>query len=265
MTGFQIHPLNCGTIAGHRRAGFLYRSRDDGTTMDAPCVAWLLRDGRTSVLVDVGPGSRAHAGRFYTERDEGRDDLLADELARHQVDPTDVRTVILTHLHNDHVGGARLLPNARFHVQLDELKEAVWPVPFQRPIYETNQKGRMPAWAHVMDRLEVHEGDAQIMPGIRVLHLPGHTAGSQGVLVDTPQGACLIAGDLVPLLDNWPDDGTEPVPNGNHTDLRAYDASFSRLRALGARVLPAHEPRVFGMRLAGHCAACRPAPRHGQP
>jgi hypothetical protein len=49
----------------------------------------------------------------------------------------------------------------------------------------------------------------------------------------------------VPLYDNWPGDDDEPVPNGNHTDLRAYDASFRRLAALGAKILPAHEPRVF--------------------
>jgi N-acyl homoserine lactone hydrolase len=79
------------------------------------------------------------------------------------------------------------------------LKEAVWPVPFQRPIYETNQRGRTPPWVDILDRMDVVFGDADVVPGIRVLRPPGHTAGSQGVLVDTPAGPYLIAGDLIPL------------------------------------------------------------------
>ena len=75
--------------------------------------------------------------------------------------------------------------------------------------------------------------------------LPGHTGGSQGVLVDTTDGPYLLPGDLVPLYDNWPLDGGPPVPNGNHTDLYAYDRSFRRVAGLGATVLPSHDMRVL--------------------
>jgi N-acyl homoserine lactone hydrolase len=245
MNEFTIFPLNCGTIRNHERSGFLFRTDTGGARLDAPCIAWLLRSPDHTVLVDAGPGARSRAGRFYSDEDADSNDLLRDELARLDVDPSTLTHVILTHLHNDHVGGAPLLVNARFYVQESELKEAVWPVSFQRPIYETNQRGMTPAWTAILDRMEVVTGDAQIVPGVRVLLLPGHTAGSQGVLVDTAEGQFLIAGDLVPLYDNWPGQAGQPVPNGNHTDLRAYDESFKRLATLGATVLPAHEPRVF--------------------
>jgi N-acyl homoserine lactone hydrolase len=245
VTKLTIHPLNCGHIVGHDRSCFVYRRNYGGARLDAPCIAWLIKGGARPVLVDTGPGSRARAPQCYRDDAPDTDDLLHYELLRAGVEPDSIEDVILTHLHNDHVGGARLLRHARFHVQETELKEAVWPVPFQRPIYETNQRGKTPPWVDILDRMAVVDGDAQIMPGICVLHLPGHTAGSQGVLVDTEAGHYLIAGDLVPLYDNWPVNGEEPVPNGNHTDLRAYDASFRRIAALGATVLPAHEPLVF--------------------
>jgi N-acyl homoserine lactone hydrolase len=245
MANYTIEPLMCGHIIDHQRSCFVYRKDCGGARLDAPCIAWLVRSPEHTILVDTGPGPQARAPQCYRESEADIDDLLQYELMRAGVDPDSIELVILTHLHNDHVGGAALFRNARFHVQELELKEAVWPVPFQRPIYETNQPGKVPAWVSILDRMIVADGDEDVLPGIRVLRLPGHTAGSQGVLVSTSDGPHLIAGDLIPLYENWPDDGSEPVPNGNHTDLRAYDESFRRIAALRAKVLPAHEPRIF--------------------
>jgi len=245
MNTFTIVPIRCGDIRNHPRASFLYRQPCCGAHVDAPCIAWLLRNDSHAVVVDTGPGPRSRAAQCYAESDAGRDDLLQFGLARAGIDADEIELVILTHLHYDHAGGARTFRNARFHVQESELKEAVWPVPFQRPIYGTNQRGRVPPWVDILERMIVAHGDEDVLPGLSVIALPGHTAGSQGVLVDTRAGTYLIAGDLVPLYDNWPGDGGEPIPNGNHTDLRAYDESFRRIAALGVKVLPAHDPRVF--------------------
>src|SRR5258708_36204852 len=110
------------------------------------------------------------------------------------------------------VGGGRMIRNGGVHVKEAELKEAVWPVPFQRAIYETSRRGHTPPWVDILDRMDVAFGDADVVPGIRVLRLPGHTAGSQGVVVDTQAGPYLIAGDRIPLYENWPEDGSEPIP-----------------------------------------------------
>jgi len=236
---FQLIPLRCGHVVNHAVASFLYRTAGD-TRIDAPCIAWLLRSAERTVLVDTGPGPRSLAPQYYRPGDA--DDLLPLELARHGVDPLAIETVVLTHLHNDHVGGAGHFPNATFYVQERELREAVWPVPFQRPIYEVNQRGRLPAWVRVLDRVEALDGDSAILAGIRTVTLPGHTSGSQGVLVDTAAGPHLLPGDLVPLYENW---GASPIPNGNHTDLYAYERSFRRVASLGAKVLPSHDPRIF--------------------
>jgi glyoxylase-like metal-dependent hydrolase (beta-lactamase superfamily II) len=241
---FQIIPLLCGYVLNHERASFLYRTNCGGARLDAPCTAWLLRSDHQVILVDAGPGPRSRAPQHYTPG-PGPDDLLLAALAHNGVPPEAIRTVVLTHLHNDHVGGAASLPNAVFHVQAAELREAVWPVPFQRPLYEINQPGQVPAWTAILNRMVVLEGDATIMRGLSTILLPGHTSGSQGVLVETASGTFLLPGDLVPLHDNWPGDGAAPIPNGNHTDLYAYDRSFRRLAGLNVTVLPSHDPVVF--------------------
>ena len=243
MAEFEIVPLWCGTVINHPIAAWLYRTDCGDARIEAPCTAWLLRGAGQVILVDTGPGTRAQAPQHYRAHDP--DDLLRLELARHGVDPLAVETVILTHLHNDHVGGAGLFPNATFYVQLLELQEAVWPVPFQRALYEVNRRGHLPPWVHILDRVAALEGDSTIIPGLSTMLLPGHTSGSQGVLVDTAAGPHLLPGDLVPLRENWPGGGAPAVPNGNHTDLYACERSFRRLATLGAIVLPSHDPRVF--------------------
>ena len=200
-------------------------------------------------MVDTGPGPRAAAPQHYRPGDP--DHLLPLELARHGIDPLTVTTVILTHLHNDHVGDVRLFPNATFHVQLAELQEAVCPVPFQRAIYEVNQPGHLPPWVHILGRYVAQEGDGPIMPGISTLTLPGHTSGSQGVLVDTASGPFLLPGDLVPLRENWPGDGTR-IPNGNHTDPLCLRAQLPpsrepwQTRAALARPTRVRPPLISG-------------------
>ncbi len=243
MSGFRIYPLRCGHVLNHPEADFLYRQDRRGARLDAPCTAWLLQNDTTAIMVDTGPGPRDQAPQHY--RDTDADHLLPLELARLGIDPLGIETVVLTHLHNDHVGGAALFTNAMFHVQALELHEATTPVPFQRRIYETNQRGRTPPWTRILDRMNVLRGDSDVVPGVRTIMLPGHTSGSQGVLVDTADGPYLLPGDLVPLRENWPGPHREPIPNGNHTDLYAFEASFRRLATLGATVLPSHDPRVF--------------------
>jgi N-acyl homoserine lactone hydrolase len=242
---FTIHPLRCGSIVNHEVSSFVYRKDYGGRRFDAPCTAYLLRGDGIDIMVDTGPGPKARAPQHYTAADAGIDDLLLSELSRLGVDPGAIGIVVLTHLHNDHVGGAHHFPRATFYVQEAELREAAWPVPFQRPIYEVNQRGRRPPWVEILDRMEVLTGDSPIVPGVSTLLLPGHTGGSQGVLVNTDAGQYLLPGDLIPLYDNWPTDGRPPVPNGNHTDLYAYDRSFRRLSGLHVTVLPSHDSRVF--------------------
>jgi glyoxylase-like metal-dependent hydrolase (beta-lactamase superfamily II) len=85
------------------------------------------------------------------------------------------------------------------------------------------------------------DGDHVIAPGLTAVDLGGHTPGSQGVLVETARGRCLIAGDAVPTYENLRDD----VPTGWYVDLRRTHATMRRIRELQAVVLPSHDPAVL--------------------
>jgi N-acyl homoserine lactone hydrolase len=99
--------------------------------------------------------------------------------------PRDVVCVINTHLHFDHCGGNRLFPGVPIHVQARELADA------RSPDYT------FPEWVDFDGATYVeHDGEAEILPGIRVLPAPGHCDGHQVVVVETSEGPVVIGGDV---------------------------------------------------------------------
>src|SRR5919197_6565968 len=93
--------------------------------------------------------------------------------------------VINTHLHFDHCGGNRLFAGVPIYVQRAEREAA------REPDYT------IPEWAEFEGATyEEVDGEAEILPGIRVVPTPGHTPGHQSVLVDTEDGLVVVAGDV---------------------------------------------------------------------
>lgn len=90
------------------------------------------------------------------------------------------------------------------------------------------------------------DGDVSLVPGVSVVTLPGHTPGSQGVLVEGGERRYLIAGDCVYTYENWEGDAEAThIPAGLYTDLIQYEASFSKIEGLGCEVIPSHDVQVL--------------------
>jgi len=97
-----------------------------------------------------------------------------------------VAIVVNTHLHFDHCGGNRLFPGLPIHLQRRELADA-----------RTQDDYTIPEWVDFPGATYVeHDGEAEILAGVRLLPAPGHTAGHQVVLVDTDEGPVVLGGDV---------------------------------------------------------------------
>jgi glyoxylase-like metal-dependent hydrolase (beta-lactamase superfamily II) len=179
---------------------------------------YLLREdsGRT-VLVDTGIGGTDSPAASWAPVPG----VLGEELAAVGVAPGEIDVVVLTHLHADHasgatIGGAPAFPAARYVVQQADVDWATGPVVDQvlRPLAE---------------QLEVVDGDAEVLPGIRVVHTPGHTPGHQVVRV----GDLVLTGDVL----------LHPVQLANPAVTYLYDDDVERATATRMALLDAVRAR----------------------
>jgi N-acyl homoserine lactone hydrolase len=100
--------------------------------------------------------------------------------------PRDVACVINTHMDFDHCGGNRLFPGVPIHVQARELADA-------RSLDDYTIR----EWVDFEGATYVeHEGEVELLPGIRLLPAPGHTDGHQVVVVETGARPVVVGGDV---------------------------------------------------------------------
>ena len=141
------------------------------------------------VLVDAGNG------RFAPELDVGH---VHEELESLGVHPWDVRCVIITHGHADHVGGLvgphgePAFPDAR-HV-IHRVEAEFWSSAEAEALPNGAGLPAQTALSALLDAelLDTVEGGARVATGVEVIEAPGHTPGHLAVLVNE---AVLWAGD----------------------------------------------------------------------
>lgn len=180
-----------GTFFTPRAEAFPFATPDQWATADefdpgavTPEGEWRLRfrafavrleDGRV-ILVDAGIGP-ADAPASAWAPCPG---YLPDSFAEAGLDPAGIGTVVLSHLHTDHIGWwvGGLFPRAEILLQRNELD---WITPRLLSLLPR-------------DQLILLDGDSQVGPGVRIVATPGHTPGHQSVLVGD---SFAITGDLL--------------------------------------------------------------------
>src|SRR5687767_9141809 len=141
-----------------------------GDPHDAPMpmdyFIWLVRNGSRMVLVDTGFDTDMAVKRHRTLLRAPR-----DALRLFGIEPADVCDIVITHLHNDHVGTFSDFPNASFHLQDDEMKfvtgRHMRHLPFNKA-YEIEHVAGIIRLVY-RDRVVFHQGDADLAPGIGVI------------------------------------------------------------------------------------------------
>ena len=220
----------------------LIQGADAARKLDIAMMVWLVRGNGRVVLVDSG----FYRPQFFRNwKVEGF--VRPDEAVRRAgVAPEAVTDVVLTHAHWDHADGADLFPKARIWIQKDEYgyyTGAAWQKDGKHGGIEPDDLVAL-LRANTEGRLQLVEGDGEILPGIRVYTGGRHTYASQYVSVLTKAGTAVIASDNLYLYENL----EKHLPIAQTFDATENLAAQDRMKTIASDarlIVPGHDPAVF--------------------
>src|SRR4051812_12160881 len=130
------------------------------------------------------------------------DPLITPLSEQPEVDLAGIAIVVNTHLHFDHCGGNNLFAGKPIYVQRQELDDA-----------RTAEDYTIREWVDPpgVEYVAV-DGELDLLPGVRLVPAPGHTRGSQVVVVEMADGPVVIAGDTAVFFAEL----DEPSTEGQH-------------------------------------------------
>ena len=113
---------------------------------------------------------------------------------------SDIKYVLISHLHLDHTGYMHAFPNATFIIMQDELRYAYWPEPHLRDVFVF--KDIVPTrgfqWLELSGDFDIF-GDGSL----HMLKTPGHTPGESSLHVRLPNRSILLVGDTIHLREQF--------------------------------------------------------------
>ncbi len=180
---------------------------------------------------------------------------VADGLRTIGVEPDAVETVIVSHMHFDHVGNHDLFPRARYHLQDCEMAFATGRCMCHmapRMPFEVEDVVAMVRKVFA-GRVEFHDGVGEVAPGISVHHIGGHSKGLQCVRVNTRRGQVVLAADAAHLYAHLDTGRIFPLTYNVAETAQGY-ATLKKLASSRDHVVPGHDPLVL---------ARYPAPKPG--
>lgn len=188
---------------------------DDSNRMALQQNAVLLDAGGGKLaLIEVGIGDKLAGKEQAQYSQEPR--TIVDALHEIGAAPEDISTVIVTHLHFDHAGGltrrARpgssapkhadyelTFPNAEIVVQKQEWEDALANKSTMHRTYLRDHINDL-----VRERLRLVSGETEVLPGVHVWNIPGHTWGQQAVRFTSTDGMTIAyVPDVLATRFHW--------------------------------------------------------------
>jgi glyoxylase-like metal-dependent hydrolase (beta-lactamase superfamily II) len=220
--------------------------------LETNCV--LVRAGEEVVLIDTGNGSKLSAKeRDIFDLPEGNP--LLENLAAAGVRPEEVTVVLLTHLHLDHCGGATHLegdlavpsfPHARFVVQRQEWEDALRNRSHMRVSYRLENLEPLQR----SGRLDLLDGDTEVVPGVSVHVTGGHTRAHQCVFLRSGGETGVFLADICPTTAHLRPAYNMGYDMSPYETMQAKAGLLDRAAREGWLVLFDHEPERPIVRLS---------------
>ena len=237
---YEIYAIKYAHHPRRASENFIGGDPHDGP-MPLDYFVWLIRGEGRDIVVDTGFSAAVAAKR-------GRQHLRcpADGLSLLGVSAREVKDVVITHLHYDHVGNFDLFPAATLHLQDLEMRYATGRYMAHscfRGAFELEDVVGMVRRVY-QNRVRFHDGESELVPGVSLHLIGGHTMGLQVVRVATRRGPVVLASDASHLYANMEEIRPFPIVWSVADMVEGY----RRLRELAhspQHVIPGHDPLVM--------------------
>jgi glyoxylase-like metal-dependent hydrolase (beta-lactamase superfamily II) len=242
---WEVLAIRYGTRIAHKSETYLnyhvYGEPDEAVDMDYFC--WLLRgDGRT-VLVDTGFGAEAGARR-------GRTRLVdpLDALRGLGVEPGQVDQVVVSHAHYDHIGNLHRFPSAEVVIARAEYEFWTGPYAGRTQFAHSCEAAELAHLAEIagQGRLRLVRDELDLLPGVGLTVVGGHTPGQLVVQVDAGERDVLLAADALHFYEELERDRPFFVVADLREMYRGFDLIREREQDAGLAVVAGHDAAVGG-------------------
>ncbi|HEY5636275.1 MAG TPA: N-acyl homoserine lactonase family protein [Burkholderiales bacterium] len=237
---YEIYAIKYAHHDRRRAESFIHGDPHDGP-MPLDYFVWLVCGAGRTLVVDTGFNAAMAAKR---QRHHIR--CPSEGLRLLGVEAAEVPEVIVTHLHYDHIGNFDLFPAATFHLQDREMQYATGRHMCHDVFsgaYEVEDVVGMVREVY-RGRVQFHDGDAELHPGISLHLIGGHTMGIQAVRVMTRRGWVLLASDATHFYANMGEVRPFPIV----WSVAEMVEGYRKMRTLAewpSHIIPGHDPLVF--------------------
>jgi N-acyl homoserine lactone hydrolase len=229
----KLYRLDCGRSVANDESIWT-PGENQGRSIEFSSTCWLIKRGSQWLLWDTGvPEATANDPNGWSTLPKlivyHLDKTLTGQLAEIGLKLPDVTYVAISHTHGDHVGNVGLFPDAKILMQRAEYK---WIHGSNGPNENVNQLMALARRLIGNPRyIQLIDGDFDVFGdgSVALISTPGHTPGSQSLLVHLKNsGFIILSGDVVHLEENF---AKSRVPSLN-TDKQASIESMEKIRQI---------------------------------
>lgn len=247
----QLYVFTSGSLGGFPKGALQIGGQ--GMIDWAPVSFYVYKHPKGIVMFDCGNNDKtiANAEAWWGPLAKGfglkmtKDDAIPAQLAKIGLKTSDIKYLVVGHLHLDHGGNVGQFTNSTLVVQEDEVKSALAPDPGFSVYYIPGDFENMKN----QNILRIN-GDFDLFGdgSFRIFSGRGHTPGSQFAVVRLPKtGSVILTSDVVYLKESLDKNLIPPIPGVTHP-IDAYK-SYSRIRHIrdteNARIFYGHDPEIF--------------------